>query len=184
MPQTRFESVRKNHETQMQTVAGVSFYGRILDIPDTSRVSTFISVRRYLKTSTTCSIQPRDVIVAGEEQYIVGDHGTGFPSGFTKGIYKHYKIYQVDIQCQWEKTSKVQDPVTGVWRTVRTLQTELAYLSFEIIPNQEDTAIGTPVQAVRAVTNVPAQRDDILNGMVVTKVDESMGLSILEMREF
>ena len=98
---------------KFKKVGGGEFFGQILDIPDTSRVSNFLSARRYLRTRPNTSVVPADVMIANGKKYIVAEHGDGF---FKEVIYKHFKLFEVDHEFTWARKAQVENPVTEIGR--------------------------------------------------------------------
>lgn len=175
----RLAKVGARFKMKFKTVTGLEFYGQILDIPDTSRVTNFFSARRYLRVSPKCPVAVTDVVIVNGINYLVGFHGDGFHH---EPIYRHYKLFEVDLQVAWQKTAKVKNPVTGVYETGRATQATTVYLSMQPKSQIEDS-IHIPQQTYLALSNVQVERDDVLGKYVVTKVDEQLGLYVLELKE-
>ena len=111
-----------------RVVGGPDITGQILDIPDTSRVSNFLSARRYLRTSIISSVKPSNVIQVNGIQYIVGEHGDGF---FTTPIYKHFKLFEVTDVLTYNKAFETEDPITGLITKQLSPQLTKAYISLQ-----------------------------------------------------
>lgn len=176
---SRLLKTGEKFKTKFKKVGGGEFYGQLLDLPDTSRVSNFLSPRRYLRVSSKSSIKPTDVIIADGVKFIVGEHGTGFHFA---PIYIHYKLFQVDVEAQWYRNSVEEDIVTGQEKTVRTLQQETVYLSTQPKALIEDD-IHIQQQTYVAISNLRVGRNDIVDNKIVTRVDDVLGLYLIEMKE-
>lgn len=158
---------------------GQTFLGQILDPPDTSRVSNFLSARRYLRTSLKTPVSPRDVVISASAKYIVAEHADGF---FKEEIYKHFKLFKVDSKQQWYTRTKVTHPVTGQVEETFKYEGEVS-VAVEPKSNMEDR------------TNIPiAQHELIINKQVcigdrlgqdwlVTKVSNQLGIVIVRVKE-
>lgn len=164
---------------KMKKVTGAEFFGQLLDLPDTSRVSNFLTARRYLRTRPTASVAPGDVIIADSIKYIVADHGTGFHFG---PIYKHFKLFEVDTVAVWSKKTFAPDSVTGVQKMTRTPQSESVYMSIQP-KNAIVDKLNIQQQTYVAIVNRAVSRDDVLDGKIVTKVDKVLGVYALELKE-
>lgn len=166
---------------KIKTIDGRAFYGYLLDIPDTSRVSNFLSARRYLRThATKTPVAPREVIIVAGQKYIVADHGVGF---FKVPIYKHFKLFEVDKIMNWKSQQKTINPVTGVHEITRDQDQGDIYLSVQPDSDKEDK-LKIPTNYYTAVTNADVQIDDLLDdNYVVTKTDQVLGITLLEMKE-
>lgn len=172
--------VGDNFKMKMKLVTGQQFYGQFLEIPDTSRVSNFLSARRYLRTNVNTIVKPKDVMIADGVKYIVAEHGTGF---YQEPIYKHFKLFQVDTElANYKQQVKTKNPITGVWETGRENSTVKVYLSMQPRGLIEDS-LDIQQQIYTAVSNVQLQRNDIVNDLVVTKVDHVLGVYLLELKE-
>lgn len=172
--------VGERFRTKYKLVNGAEFYGHVLDIPDTSRVSNFLTARRYLRTNPfITNVFPSCVVNINGEIYIVGDHGTGF---YFSPIYKHFKLFEVDKVVDWYKVTKTADPVTSVNKTNRVLQSEKVYLSTQPKGVIEDS-LHIPQQTFLAISNKEVSRNDIVDGKIVTKVDYVLGCWLLELKE-
>ena len=176
---SRLSFTGNRFKTIYQKENGSLFYGQILDIPDTSRVSNFLSARRYLRVGTRSAIRPTDVILAGNKKYIVANHAEGFHHGL---IYTHYKIFEVDQELNWKKRSFTKNAVTGVEEMVLTDQIETVYISLQ--PRNDVTdMIKIPQETFIALSNVEVSRDDVVGNYIVTKVDRQLGIFVLELKE-
>ncbi len=176
---TRLASSHERFKTVFKKIDGSKFYGQILDIPDTSRVSNFLSTRRYLRTSIKSSIAPRDVIIVGDRKYIVAEHGVGF---FTEEIYKHFKLFEVDKEAVWKTNTNVEDPVTGIISPSRNPSSITAYLSTQPKTDMQGE-LKIAIQSFTCVSNVELQKDQIVDGKIVTQVDNVLGVTLVEIRE-
>lgn len=171
--------VGKFARAKYKTVQGMEFYGQFLSIPDTSRVSNFLSARRYLRTVPNTPLLPRMVMVAEGLKYIVAEHGTGF---YVVPIYKHFKLFEVDMEAQWRQTSFTENPVTGVKEQNMDETGPTIYLSTQPHSVISDT-LNIPNPVKTAITNADVKVDDIVGGYVVIKSDVVLGVNLIEMKE-
>lgn len=166
--------------SKYKVIGGGDFYGQVLDIPDTSRVSNFLSARRYLRTSPTIkNVFPGCVVVINCEKFIVAEHGTGF---YVDPIYKHFKLFEVDKTSPWYTVSRQADPVTGIKEINRILQEDCIFLSTQPKSVIEDS-LNIQQQTFVALCNRQVNRNDIVDDKIVTKVDGVLGCWLLEMKE-
>lgn len=161
------------------TVVNKMVMGQMLSLPDTSRVSNFLSARRYFRTFPDTNLVLGDVLVANGKKYVVAEHGDGF---YLEPIYTHFKLFEVDVEAVWYKKAFTTDTVTGIKTMTRSLQTDKVYMSLQ--PKSQVTdEISIPQQTFTAVVNREVDRDDILDGKVVTKVDHVLGVYLVELKE-
>ena len=161
-------------------VNGVTFLGQMLEIPDTSRVSNFLSARRYLRTQVKTIVKPRDVMIANGVKYIIAEHGDGF---YVEPIYKHFKLFEVDSIANWYITEEVVDPVSKL-KSYRKQDVPVGkiYLSTQPHALIKDS-ISIPQDSVIAITNATVAVDDIVGDYKVVKSDVVLGVTLIEMRE-
>lgn len=176
---SRLINTGNRFKTRLKKVNGAEFFGQLLDIPDTSRVSNFLSARRYLRVHPLSKIKPGDVIIANNIKYIVANHADGFHLGV---IYKHFKLFEVDKEFQWFKKSFSKNPVTGIEETVLTEQYETVYLSIQPSRNLSDS-LSIPQETFTVISNIEIKRDEIIDKYVVIKVNEMLGVFVLDMKE-
>lgn len=157
---------------------GSPFYGHVLDIPDTSRVTNFLSARRYLRVMPESPIQPTDVVVVDGLRYLVGNHGTGF---YFEPIYKYFFLFQADKHVPWKQQRQTDDTITGQKRT-DFIDGGLVWLSWQP-KNAIVDQINIPQQTYSALCDKEPLRGDFINDMVVTKVDTVLGLFLIELKE-
>ena len=160
---------------------GKDFFGQILDIPDTSRVSNFFSARRYLRVNRNSEIKPTDVVIVDKQKYIVGDHGTGF---FKDSIYKHFKLFYVDLELNIYRRTETVNPVTGVkQKSSKSTSIGKAYLSVQPKGSLNDSInIPTPQHVV--ISDKQLFIDDLLGDhWIVTDVDYQLGIYVAEVKE-
>lgn len=175
----RLRNVGLKFRMKMKLVTGFEFYGQMLEIPDTSRVSNFLSARRYLRVSPATKLKPTDVAIINKSKYIIAEHGDGF---YLEPVYKHFKLFEVDVEAQWSKVTKTKHPVTGVEGTTRTVQAGVIYLSMQP-KNLISDSLNVPEQTYTAIANREVARNDVVNGLIVSKVDHVLGVWLLELKE-
>lgn len=160
-------------------VNGSKFYGQLLDIPDTSRVSNFLTTRRYLRTPPITSVIPGDVIIVNGVKYIVAEHGDGF---YKTVIYKHFKLFQVDRELNWTRKTYTENPITGIMEKNLSPQADVVYISMQPKSNTEDS-INIPQQTHIAICPIEIERGETIDNFIVTKIDMVLGVYLLELKE-
>lgn len=176
----RLKSVGDSFKAKYQILPRGEFYGQVLEIPDTARVTNFLSPRRYLRVGTEVeNVIATTVVLIDGVKYIVAEHGTGF---YQEPIYRHFKLFEVDLVEDWYKVSKEKNAVTGVNETTRILQPEPVYLATQPKALVEDS-IHIQQQTYIAVSNVKVNRNDVVGNRIVTRVDHVLGCWLLELKE-
>lgn len=171
--------VHERYRSKFTRLDGLAFYGQILDIPDTSRVTNFLSAKRYLRTGPLSPIKPSDVVIIDKVKYIVGEHGTGF---LVTPLYKHFKMLKVDAELAWTRNTDVVDAVTGVVKSGTRSSLGTAYISMDTKNDIED-ALHIQTERHIFITDKNVQVEDYLGPYIVTKVDKLIGLSVCEVKD-
>lgn len=160
---------------------GQHFYGQILQPPDTSRVSNFLSARRYLRVHNGSAVAAGMVVIVDNKKYLLGDHASGF---FRDKIYTHYKMFQVDQERTWfSKSGITTNAVTGVKEASDPTDNGVVALSVQPKSMIEDGfQIQTPQHTV--LVGQPVMPNDKLgDDWVVTRVDPQLGIYVVEVKE-
>ena len=175
------KKVGNRFRSTFRILNGPKFYGQILDIPDTSRVSNFLSARRYLRTKINSIVKVADVIITPMNKYIVADHGEGF---YVDPIYKHHKLFQVDRELNWTRLVRSKNPNTGLITVTDTVELGTAFLSVQPTTSEKDQILIDAPKSI-IITQADLHLEDRLGNdlYVVTKVDKVLGVTLAELRE-
>ena len=176
----RLKNVGLRFRGRYKVLGGQHFRGQILDLPDTSRVSNFLSARRYLRVHPKTSIVSGIVVVIDSVKYIVADHGTGF---LRDPIYTHFKLFQVDQEAEWFTKAESTNTVTGVKEKGVKVSQGTIYISVQPKGSISDSLkIQTPRHVL--VTNAALQVDDLIgDNWIVVKSDLVLGIYVVEVKE-
>lgn len=175
----RLSRTGEKFKMKFNKVGGGQLFGQLLENPDTSRVSNFLSPRRYLRTAIKASVKPCDVIIANGVKFIVAEHGDGF---YKEPIYKHFKLFQVDHEFSWKTKTFVENSVTGIKEEVLSTEPTTVYISMQPKSDIEDS-VNIPQQTYTAISNLEVTRGETIDKYVVIKVDLVLGVYLLEMKE-
>lgn len=174
----RLGQVGDRFKATFKTVNGKEFRGQILQMPDTSRVSNFISARRYLRVAPNTQVVFGDVMIAHNTKYIIAEHGEGF---YGEPIYRWFKMFEVDSEVDWYQKKMLVDSVTGASRMVEQTTPTKVYLSTQThAPIMDTSHFPTFTSMAVCDKNVPV--DDRLGNYQVTKSDLVLGVHYLEMK--
>lgn len=176
----RLKNVGLNFRGKYQILGGQKFHGQILDLPDTSRVSNFLSARRYLRVHPNTPIDSGMIVIVNNVKYVVAEHGTGF---LKSPIYQHFKLFQVDLELELFTKGETVNPVTGVKEKSDKVSQGTVYVSVQPKSTVSDSIkIQTPQHVL--VTNTPLKVDDLLgDNWIVTKTDPVLGVYVVEVKE-
>lgn len=155
---------------------GRRFYGQILDIPDTTRVSNFHSARRLLRTSLESPLTPGTIFISPNgERFLAAEHGISYG-------YHHFKLFQMDLTLQWKRDNKVTDAVTGLTKG-SVVKTSLGQIegTYEDKSSVEDQLL-VPKARNTLITNAALQLGDYADDRVVFEVINQLGVTIAGVR--
>lgn len=176
----RLSKVGDKFRSVFKLVDGTKFYGQLLGLPDTSRVSNFLSARRYLRTAVKTIVQPGNVMIADGTTFIIAEHGEGF---YNEPIYRHFKLFDVDAFEPWYPVTTTQDTVTGVKKvSPAAISSTSVYLSTQPAPLKVD-GLQIPAQHRICICNQNIGVGDRVGDHIVTKSDKMLGVFILEMKK-
>lgn len=176
---SRLKNVGDRFFSNLKTTSGKSFQGQLGTIPDTSRVSNFLSTRRYLRVKPDTIVRTNDVVLANGVKFIVAEHGDSF---HVDVLNKYFKLFQVDQELNWQRRETYKDPVTGIMKTDLVNETTKVYLSTQPRSPIEDR-MHIPTPQIVAICNADVQLDDLIGGYIVTKVDHVLGTHLVELKQ-
>lgn len=171
----RMSRIGRRFMRDYSTIDGTLFKGQILDIPDTTRVTNFHSARRLMRVNDPVCLSPGDLFDSDGVRYLVAKHGRGVD-------YTHYKLFEMTERDLWERRHEVEDPVTGLKNVDAYKKMATIMYASEAKTNFEDR-MKIPADRDIIITNAPLERNDRVGGRVVYSVDNSLGVTVAEVRE-
>lgn len=134
--------------------------------------------RRLLRVSTDLAITPGLVIRTPEGSvYMVARHGDS--EGNRGSIFRTFRLFEATEQFTWRRRSKVIDPVTRLEKDSGLTEQGVIWGSYEPSPEMFDRQLRTTFETARFITNAQVQKDDVVNGMKVSRVDNQLGLKLV-----
>lgn len=176
----RLAEVGKKFQMKMAKIDGTVFYGQLLAIPDTSRVSNFLTPRRYLRTASIPPVVPGDVIKVQGTTYIVAQHGGGYFKDYV--VAQYFKLFEVTSREDWYAAVTTTNAVTGIKEMERVNQDEQIYVSLQPKGEIKDE-IHIQQQSYIAIINRAVGRNDQIGNLMVTAIDPVLGVYEVEMKE-
>jgi len=176
----RLRRAGQKFRAKYKIVGGGNFYGQLLDIPDTSRVSNFFSVRRYLRVLPNSGIVAGMLVEVDDDTYIVAKHASGY---YKNQIYTHFKMFSVDEERVWTSKTTSINAVTGLHEKDVLVNNGTIQLSVQPKGDIEDS-ISIQVPQHTVITNTAVSVDDMLgDNWVVTGVDKQLGIYVVTVKE-
>ena len=172
--------VGKIFQSKYKTTSGKTISGQFLSIPDTSRVTNFLSARRYFRTQPDTKLVPGDILMSDGDLFIVAEHGTGY---YKTPIYKHFKMFQVDQQTAHTRKVVATNTVTGLKDKTSDQALGNVYLSIQPDRYIEDGTKLALDSHIAVCNKSDVQVNDLIGGYLVYKVDIMLGVSVLSLRQ-
>lgn len=174
-------SVDDRFGTRLTVLEGGSgdFTGSVTE-PDQGAVPAyqFNLPRRLLRVSPTLPVRAGMVVKSeGGSVWMVGQHGAAETS--SGPIYRNFRLFEAAGQFSWQRRGKVIDPVTRLEKDTGLVDRPNIWGAYEP-GNQEafDRQIRSSIETGRFITNANIQRDDVVDGRKVTRVDLQLGLRL------
>ena len=108
--------------------------------------------------------------------------GTSFmvaTDGDSGDNFRSFKLFEAPQQFTWSKRGKKIDPITNLQTDAGLLPQPLIWGAYE--PGQEtfDRQLHMSIESGRLLTTAPVQRDEMVDGKRVSRVDRLLGLNVL-----
>ena len=172
-----FAGVGERFMKDMITLEGTGIRGTIMPASDREGSPfEFSAPRVVLRTRVESEVQPGTVFRApGGPLYLVGDHFAA------DNDYRSWLIFLLERQYKWERPVTVNDPLTGLPTTDGKEELQLIWASVEHDRRMfSDPGLRLKTERVTLITNMPVRPGDLLDGNLVTRVTQDLGLYIVE----
>lgn len=98
-------------------------------------------------------------------------------------LYRNLRLFPANTLVRWERESSSVDPLTQLERgTGKSLVKEVRMMVEPITKEPIDLTLRIQEQKFRVITNEDVKEGDILNDMVVRRVDQALGVKLLELQ--
>ena len=155
---------------------GSGTFHAVMDEPPQGAVASyqFTEPRRIIRLRPEQSIPVPSIIKNGANDiFLVADLGSSV------GVFKSYRLFDITGQYTWQRRKKKIDPVTRLPLDDTELETiDVVWGVMESQPEQFDRQIRSSFEINRFITNKAIQRDDIVDGQRVMRVDRMMGIYV------
>lgn len=155
-----------------------NFKGIIDEISQTQAPSyVFSPPRRILRVNPRLLLSTSMIIRSpGGTTYMMGEHGD---SETSEGVvFKSFRLFETHTRFPVERRTQVVDAFTGLKKDSVQTQVTTIWGAYEPLPEVFDREIRVPTETARFITNYPLQRQDIIEGKSVFRVDKQLGLYI------
>lgn len=134
--------------------------------------------RRLLRVDASKPLKAGMVIRASEGTvWMVGQHGDA--ETYQGAVFRTFRLFEASGKFKWQKRGKKIDPVTTLPTDAKLIDQPDVWGSYEPSPEMFDRQMRTSFEGGRFITNANIQRDDIVDGKKVSRVDIQLGLRLV-----
>ena len=176
-------TVGRRFESVLVTDQGKAFFGTIEPNSEGRLPSYEISEPRLLlRVDHLAPVSSGDIIkdVVGR-RFIVADHDISFTAGQVE--YRTHRLFHTNRKAVWERETSVIDPLTQQKRSPGSAQLGEIWCLMEA-PQREfsDPQLRVREERLRVVLAQPVELGDILDQMVVRRINPILGVYVAEVQ--
>jgi hypothetical protein len=109
--------------------------------------------------------------------WMLGEHGDAETN---RGVlFRSFVMFEATQKFTWKKRGKTIDPVTKLERDTGLVDQPAIWGCYEPSPEMFDKQLHSNFETARLITTADVQRDDVVNGMKVNRVDMQLGVRIV-----
>lgn len=136
--------------------------------------------RRLLRVDVAMPLKPGVIVRAAEGTvWMLGEHGDAETSHGT--VFRTFRMFEATQKFGWQKRAKKIDPVTRLETDIGMEDQPPVWGAYEPSPEMFDRQMRTSFEGGRFITNAPIERDDMIDGRKVSRVDIQLGLRIAQL---
>lgn len=176
------DTVGRRFENKMVRADGFPFSGAVMPLDEGGVAAyDFSYPRTYLRLPKQSVVNTGDIIIdpAGR-RFLLADHDE--PAIYNTILYRSHLMFPLNSVCVWQRESKgVKDPLTGLARAGGKDELGNIEALIEMFGRESrDGAIRVAEQTRRMVTNAPIQLGDVIDDMIVRRLDRALGIWVAE----
>ena len=162
----------------MVTIEGTGIRGAIMPASDREGSPfEFSAPRVVLRTRANSEVRAGTIFRSpGGPMYLVGDHFAADPD------YRSWRIFLIESQFSWERPGSTKDALTNLPKAVGK-PVSLGQIWAAVEHDRRmftDPGLRLKTERVTLITNQPVQPGDLIDGNLVTRVTQDLGLYIVE----
>ena len=136
----------------------------------------FRTPRMLLKTRKNSMVAPGMIIKHLQNHFLVADRSP-------TSDYNTYWLFQADRRVEWRRQTPITDTLTGLVKSEEQTLVGEIWVSWEMMARQPiDRQLGVSNETNRILVGANVLLGDIIDGQQVKRVNESMGVKILEVQ--
>lgn len=170
----RFESIFKTEQ-------GMPFNGVLMPVPEGTVSSMDFAVPRHIFRVRKNSLANTgtNIVAPNGLRYVMADHDTAIADN--EILYRTHRVFRLNKMVKWEREQSIIDPLTQLEKGTGRVLLQNLWVMDEIMQREEiDLSFRIKEQARKVITGADVRLNDIVDDMVVRRVDEVFGIKLLE----
>lgn len=136
--------------------------------------------RRLLRVDIRSPLKAGMVVKSREGTiWMIGSHGDA--ETYDGTLFRTFRMFEATQKFKWEKRGKAIDPVTRLPKDTGLVAQPEIWGVYEPSPEMFDRQMRTTFEGGRFITNAPIERDDVVDGKKVSRVDIQLGLRLAQL---
>lgn len=176
------QTVGRRFENDMVRADGFPFKAAIMPLDEGAVAAyDFTEPRIIMRLRHDSTVTTGDVVVdPSGRRYLLADHDAN--AVYNEVLYKSHRCFLMNKRVKWTRESTgVTDPLTGLKKSVGTVDLGTIDVLVEQFGREDlDFAIKVREQTRRLVTGAQIRLNDIVDDMIVKRLDLSLGVWLAE----
>lgn len=173
----------RRFESLMTTIGGFPFVGDVQAM-DEGHVPSYdySDPRLVLRVRNLCPVGTGATIIdpAGR-RYLLGDHDTA--SDYNQIHYRTHRMFHMSRQVTWQREVQITDPVTQLKKGSGRALIGMPWVLIERMTREPTGGpMGVKEQVRQLITGEDIQLGDIVDDMVVKRLDVVLGVNVAEIQ--
>ena len=98
-------------------------------------------------------------------------------------LYRTHRVFRLNKLVNWQREQSITDTLTGMEKGTGRVTLQQLWIMDEYVQREEiDLAFRIKEQSRKVITGADVKLGDILLDMSVTRIDEVLGVKLLELR--
>lgn len=176
-------NVSRRAESMLKTIDGFPFPGTIFAQNEGTVPSYDFSEPRFLVRVRMSSPVVSGMIIVGIDgrKFITADHDQASLSG--EMLYRTLKLFPANRNMKWERETTITDTLTGLEKGTGKADLGTIWCMNEPITKEPiDLTLRIKEQMFRIITNADIKENDVLDGMIVRRIDNVLGVKLIELQ--
>lgn len=168
-------------ESKFRTFEGMPFNGVLMPVPEGTVSSMDFAVPRHILRVRKNSLANTgtNIIAPNGQRYVMADHDIAVADN--EVLYRTHRVFRLNKLVKWEREATITDALTGMKKGTGRALLQNLWVMDEIMQREEiDLAFRVKEQARKIITGADVHLNDIVDDMVVRRVDEVFGIKLLE----